>query len=45
MTEHTLEEIFAAVLIELDEPLPLDLMVKLENQGILLDEFIASHTN
>jgi len=44
MNEMTFEQIFAATLIELDEQLPIDLVIKLSNQGVLVDEFIASHT-
>jgi len=41
----TLEQAFAAALIQTGEPLPLDLAAKLMEQGIILDEFIESHIN
>ena len=41
----TIEQAFAAALIESGEALPLDLAVKLMAQGVILDEFIRSCTN
>lgn len=43
MNDMTLEQDFAITLIELGEPLPLDLLAKLAEQGVIIDEFIALH--
>jgi len=43
--QQTLEQTLADFMTELDVPLPLDLIMELMNQGILVDEFIASHIN
>ena len=41
----TIEQVVAASLIQLGEPLPLDLAAKLMEQGVILDEFIAANLN
>jgi len=41
----TLEQAFAAALIQTGEALPLDLVSKLMEQGVILDEFIAANLN
>jgi len=41
----TIEQAFAAALIQTGEPLPLDLAAKLMEQGVILDEFIAANLN
>jgi len=42
--DMTIEQAFAAALIANGEALPLDLIVKLDNQGVILKEFIALHS-
>lgn len=43
--QQSIEQQFAAALIELGEPIPLDLAVSLMEQGVILDEFIKAHLN
>ena len=42
--DMTIEQAFAAALIANGEPLPSDLIVKLVNQGVILNDFIALHS-
>jgi|TARA_R110002096_G_scaffold392086_1_gene586997 hypothetical protein len=43
MNDMTLEQAFAAALIQTGEALPMDLAVKLMSQGVILDEFIKAN--
>jgi hypothetical protein len=42
--DYTAEQFFAAALIMADEPLPLTLIAKLLEQGVILNEFIDAHS-
>ncbi len=42
---YTFEQNIAATLIEMGEALPITLIAKLIEQGVIIDEFITSHLN
>lgn len=43
--EYTTAQNLAAVLIQEGEPLPLTLLSQLIEEGVIIDEFIATHLN